>query len=233
MSAFRSARVWSNQELRRFSTGLDGAVVNVSGAHDEDKQGRHYRDYFPAASSYDVTNYKGFRGATGTEGEIFLDLADELPPGLAQRFDVVFNHTTLEHIYEVHAAFRHLCEMSRDLVVVVVPFVQVTHWSDSFGDFWRFTPMGVRQMFEENDLTVVHEAAGPRNGEPIYLLFVGSRHPERWTAASRPAERIDAPIGQWIGRHFWADRVLPRLRKLLRLLRHGSSGPDGNPDDET
>jgi hypothetical protein len=232
MSTFRSARLWSNQELRRFAPELGGAVVNVSGAHDEDKEGRHYRDYFPAASSYDVTNYKGFRGATGREGEIFLDLADELPPGLARRFDVVFNHTTLEHIYEVRSAFRHLCEMSRDLVVVVVPFAQVTHWSESFGDFWRFTPMGLRRMFEENDLTVVHEAAGPRSGEPMYLLFVGSRHPERWSAG-RPAERIDTPIGQWIGRHLWADRILPRLRRALRTVQRSSPDPNPTLDDPT
>jgi hypothetical protein len=193
-------------------------VVHGAGDHDEDKAGRHYRDHFPAASSYHVTNYKGFRGATGAEGEIFLDLAGELPPELAQRFDVVFNHTTLEHIYDVRAAFRHLCEMTRDIVIVVVPFAQVTHWSESFGDFWRFTPMGLRRMYEENDLTVVHEAAGPPRGEPIYLLFVGSRHPERWTA-SRPSERIDAPIGEWIGRHLWPDRLKPRLRRALRSLR--------------
>jgi hypothetical protein len=214
MSAFRSAREWSNRELRRFSAELGGAVVNVSGAHDDDKQGRRYRDYFPAASSYDITNYKGFRGTTGSHGEIFLDLTDELPPELHRRFDVVVNHTTLEHVYDVHTAFRRLCEMTRDLVIVVVPFVQVTHWSDSFGDFWRFTPMGLRRMYEDNDLTVVHEAAGPRHGEPIYLLFVGSRHPERWTG-TRPAERIDTPIGQWIGRHLWADRVVPRLLRAL------------------
>ena len=214
MSTFRSARLWSNQELRRFAAELSGAVVNVSGAHDQDKEGRRYRDYFPGASSYAVTNYKGFRGATGTEGEIFLDLSQELPPELVGRFDVVFNHTTLEHIYDTRAAFRHLCEMSRDLVIVVVPFAQVTHWSESFGDFWRFTPMGLRQMYEENDVRIVHEAAGPRRGEPIYLLFVGSRHPDRW-GADRPGERIDAPIGEWIGRHLVADRIRPRLRRAL------------------
>ena len=218
MSTFRSARLWSNQELRRFSGELTGDVVNVSGSQDEDKEGRRYRDYFPRASSYSITNYKGFRGAAGVEGEIFLDLTEHLPPQLERRFDVVFNHTTLEHIYEVHAAFRHLCEMSRDLVVVVVPFVQVTHWSDSFGDFWRFTPMGLRRMYEENDLTVVHEAFGPRRGEPIYLLFVGSRRPERWSA-TRPSGRIDTPIGQWIGRHLWSDRIRPRLGRAPRPWR--------------
>jgi hypothetical protein len=215
MSKFRSARLWSNQELRRFSAELRGAVVNVSGSHDLDKEGRRYRDYFTGASSYHITNYKGFRGNTGAEGEIFLDLSQDLPAELEGRFDVVFNHTTLEHIYDTHTAFHNLCRMSRDLVIVVVPFAQVTHWSESFGDFWRFTPMGLRRMYEENHLTVVHEAAGPRRGEPIYLLFVGSRHPDRW-GANRPGERIEAPIGEWIGHRMWADAIRPRLSAAMK-----------------
>jgi hypothetical protein len=116
--------------------------------------------------------------------------------------------------------------MARELVIVVVPFAQVTHWSESFGDFWRFTPMGLRRMYEDNDLTVVHEAFGPRRGEPIYLLFVGSRHPDRWHAAvpARPSGCIEAPIGEWIGRQLWSDRVRPRLGRLLSRSRGSRMG---------
>lgn len=217
VSNFRSARVWSNGELRRFAAQLTGAVVNVSGSEDADKEGRRYRDYFPRATSYSVTNYSGFRGATGAEGEISLDLSKPLPAELVGAFDVVFNHTTLEHIYEARSAFARLCEMSRDLVMVVVPFAQVTHWSESFGDYWRFTPMGLRAMYEENGVEVLHEAAGPPRGEPIYLLFVGSKQPDRWRDAL-PGERIEAPIGGWIGLHLWSDRVKPRLTRPLRTL---------------
>jgi hypothetical protein len=223
VSTFRSARLWSNAELRRFAADLTGDVVNVSGSVDADKEGRRYRDYFARASSYAITNYKGFRGQTGAEGEIHLDLSQPLRPELRERFDVVFNHTTLEHVYEVRTAFRNLCEMSRDVVIVVVPFAQVTHWSESFGDFWRFTPMGLRTLYEENDVTVLHEAAGPARGEPIYLLFAGARQPDRWRAVM-PGGRIEQPIGSWIGRHLWADRVKPRLRKALHLPRAADPG---------
>jgi hypothetical protein len=224
MSNFRSARLWSNRELRRFASVLTGAVVNVSGSDDVDKEGRHYRDYFSGASSYSVTNYRGFRGATGVEDEISLDLSQPLPVELANRFDVVFNHTTLEHIYDTRAAFGRLCEMSRDVVIVVVPFAQVTHWSDSFGDFWRFTPMGLRGMYEENHVAVLREAAGPRRGEPIYLLFVGSKHADRWRDVM-PGQQIDEPIGDWIGQHLWADRIRPQIGRVIRRTR--STGTPG------
>lgn len=236
MSQFRSARVWSNDELQRLAPLLRGDVVNVSGSQDADKEGRRYRDYFTGADSYSITNYTGYRGATGAEGEIPLDLTQPLPDELVGRFDVVFNHTTLEHIYDTRGAFELLCRMSRDLVIVVVPFAQATHWSDSFGDYWRFTPMGLRAMFADNGLEVVHEAAGPSRGEPVYLLFVGAQSAERWRNVI-PSERLDRPIGQWIGRHRLTDRVKPwlsgstltRPRRLVERLgrRLPSGGGDG------
>src|SRR5258706_3556650 len=55
-------REWSNAELRKFAPQFSGPVINVSGWRDEDKTGGHYRDYFPAASDYAVSNYSGERG---------------------------------------------------------------------------------------------------------------------------------------------------------------------------
>lgn len=212
---FRSARLWSNEELRRIAHLFPGEVVNVSASDDGDKEGSPYRTYFSSASSYSITNYTGYRGSAGVDGEISLDLTEELSTGLVDRFDVVFNHTTLEHIYDVRAAFGRLCAMSRDLVIVVVPFAQVTHWSESFGDYWRFTPMGVRAMFEEQRLALIYESAGPGRNEPIYLFAVGSRQPERW-AGVLPTNVIDVPIGGWIGQPSKLERVRGRLTRQLR-----------------
>ena len=44
-------RIWSNQELRKFSHLFRGKVINVSGWKDCDKEGHIYRDYF---SNYDI-----------------------------------------------------------------------------------------------------------------------------------------------------------------------------------
>ena len=131
---FRLARSWSNDELRRIAPLCAGDVANVSGWEDRDKEGRLYRSYFTGAASYTLTNFPGERGFAGREGELLLDLGGELPPALEQRFEVVFNHTTLEHIFEVRRAFANLCRLSRDLVIVVVPFAQEQHETASFGD---------------------------------------------------------------------------------------------------
>lgn len=212
-----NARRWSNIELRSFASLLPGDVVNVSGAADADKNGSTYSSYFTAASSYSVTNYPGFRGFEGRPGEIPLDLSGPLPADLSQRFDVVFNHTTLEHIFEARNAFRHLCDMSRDLVIVVVPFAQVTHWSADFGDFWRFTPMGLRLLYEENRLEVIHEAASPMRAQDIYLLFVGSRNAAKWRGVL-PSGRLDAPVGSWIAAHPWRVSVRHVGGRVLRRV---------------
>ena len=105
----RVPRIWSNAELGRVGDLFTGDVVNVSAWRDEDKAGRRYRDYFPNAHSYSMTNFRAdMRGYQGLDGEIFLDLEQPLPPELAGAIDVVFNHTTLEHIYEFRRAFANL-----------------------------------------------------------------------------------------------------------------------------
>ena len=68
---FRLPRVWSNRELRRVGSMVRGDVVNVSAWQDSDKEGGHYKDYFPNASSYTITNWRTeARGYQGTPGEI-------------------------------------------------------------------------------------------------------------------------------------------------------------------
>src|SRR5215211_5516257 len=97
----RLPRMWSNEQLAAIAPLFTGDVVNVSAWQDSDKEEKHYREYFVNAKSYSVTNYKAeFRGLQNVENEIYLDLEADLPPELAERWDVVFNHTTLEHVYE-------------------------------------------------------------------------------------------------------------------------------------
>jgi hypothetical protein len=196
---FRLARRWSNRELRTLAPRFGGHVVNVSGWNDEDKEGGTYKSYFSAASAYTLTNYAGERGFGGREGERLLDLSQAPADELERAFDVVFNHTTLEHIFEVRRAFTNLCRLSRDVVIVVVPFAQQQHETASFGDYWRFTPSCLRQLFAENGLTVVYEAESPHADAASYLLFVGARDPERWRTVL-PARAPLGVAGRWIGR---------------------------------
>jgi hypothetical protein len=174
--ASRLPRIWSNQILRQIAGLFSGDIINVSGWDDRDKEGGHYRDYFNA-SSYSISNYNGERGRddAGDVTTFIIDLSCSLPPSLIGRFDVVYNHTTLEHVFEVETAFRNLCSLSRDIVIVVVPFAQKVHFTNSYGDYWRFTPMGLRRLFKQNGLQVVFESANHDENAGIYLLFVGSK----------------------------------------------------------
>lgn len=209
---FNVARSWSNAELRKIGRLFTGSVVNVSGWTDEDKEGGWYKDYFPNCKSYAVTNYKGEYGWQDRSGEIPLDLTRELPEELQRRFDVVFNHTTLEHIFDFRRAFENICDMSSDIVILVVPFSQVEHYTGDFGDFWRFTPMSIKKMFDLSGFGVIHQAENCQSNSAIYLLFVASRTPERWAGKFECVEN-SLPTGYAIG----ARQGL--LSRLLRILR--------------
>jgi hypothetical protein len=211
---FRLPRLWSNRELRKIGPLFSGAIVNVSGWRDEDKQGGFYRAYFPNAASYEVTNFEGFR-AGGAGDPSFLDLEKPLPPERHGRFDAVFNHTTLEHVYDVRLAMANLCALARDCVIVVVPFAQVQHEVDDFKDFWRFTPTALRRMFAENGLETVYEAANHDLHAGIYILMVASRNPQSWTGKF--------PVGQPITDAAWPVGIGLRqlVKRILKIQRPG------------
>lgn len=175
----RGARVWSNREIARLGPAVTGDVINVSAWKDEDKEGGFYRNYFPGAASYATSNFDGWRGDEGATDH-GINLEEPAPTSLQGRFDLVFNHTTLEHVFDVHQAMRTITALSRDAVLVVVPFMQHLHGPED-GDFWRFSPYCLRRLFGANGLTVVYEAAGPRAGRIRYLTAFAVRSPERWT----------------------------------------------------
>lgn len=239
---YRLARIWSNDELAGFAPLFEGDIANVSGWQDVDKQGRHYRDYFSHARSYTITNYKSeARGFQGMPGEIFLDLIQPLPVELKGRFDVVFNHTVLEHIYEVHAAFRNLCLMSKDVVVLVVPFLQPMH--SKYGDYWRFSPMTLQRMFEENGLKLMYCSFNRHARASVYLFAIAAKHPERWhgripeqTSYFDEKPPLDG-FEPFVGCHAIPNRLYAfgKLAKRLALkvlspARKPSDQPDQSPD---
>ncbi|KAA0909969.1 hypothetical protein FLO80_19135 [Aquicoccus porphyridii] len=174
----RAARVWSNSEIAFIAPYVTGDVVNVSAWEDQDKEGRHYRDYFSSADSYETTNFEGWRGA-GVRADHVVDLQSAAPDDLLDRYDLVFNHTTLEHIFDIHQAFRTMGSMSRDAMLVIVPFMQHLHGPED-GDFWRPSPYAMRRLHKESGLTVLREAAGPKGGKVRYLSYFSSKKPDRW-----------------------------------------------------
>lgn len=194
----RIARLWSNAELRRLGPLFTGTVVNVSAARDWDKDGGYYVDYFPNAASYTRTNAPGFRGTESGMQDVELDLAAPVPADLQQSWDVVLNHTTLEHIFEIRTAFANLCAIGKDAVILIVPFAQHVHQKDDLKDYWRLTPECIRALFAENGFGVVYESANDEPNAATYLLIIGSRTPEAWSGKLPPWQPVEH-LGDWIG----------------------------------
>lgn len=172
-------RIWSNDELKKFAHLFTGSVVNLSGWEDMDKQGKRYKDYFVHADDYVVTNYSPSHSKNGIQ-EILLDLEADLPTELNNRFDVVLSHTNLEHIFNVFKAVENHCKMTRDIVIIIVPFIQQQHETNEFKDYWRFTPTCLRKLYEINGLTTVYESFTNQRHQVNYVLSVGSKNPKKW-----------------------------------------------------
>jgi hypothetical protein len=221
----RVPRLWSNDELARIGSLFDGDIVNVSAWRDDDKAGRRYRDYFPRARSYAMTNFRtDMRGFQGWDGEIFLDLEQPLPVELQGAFDVVYNHTTLEHIYEFRLAFSNLCAMSRDAVVIVVPWLQPYH--SEYGDYWRFSPKAVARLFADNGYAPARVVWNTDAGASVYVFAVGVRDPARWRGVFEfdhdpKSAGFLAPPAERPGQEALPKRFIDRARSAARAAGIG------------
>ncbi|MCD4792897.1 MAG: hypothetical protein K8R54_06675 [Bacteroidales bacterium] len=177
---FTIPRNWSNTELKKVSSFFRGKVVNVSGWQDKDKEGDYYKNYFTSAEEYHLTNYiseaRGFQG--DIKNEIFLDLEKDLPENLIKKFDVVFNHTTLEHVFNIFKAFENLCKLSKDIVIVILPFIQEVH--GEYGDYWRITPQAVNKLFIQNSFSLIYLNFSQISRNSTYIFAVGTKNFDKW-----------------------------------------------------
>ncbi len=223
------SRKWSNDELRRFATLFSGNVINVSAGEDGDKEGGYYRDYFDNAASYTITNYRKM-----TADDIELDLDTPIPPNgnLISRFDVVFSHTVLEHVYELRTAVQNLCNLSDDIVVTVVPFLQAFHHDESnYHDYWRVSPYALVHLFNEHSFKTMYISWGDDPIGNIYLFHISSKWPERWDAIKKAGARLE-PFGPGYFRQMLLSntRTCPAamvnsLKELTRCSSGTVSGP--------
>jgi hypothetical protein len=178
-SFFRLVRRWSNVELAKYAPLFDGPVINVSAWADQDKEGRTYRGYFRPGTEYWISNIGTSEGEMqGWDNEFFLDLEVDLPPEQVGRFATVFNHTSLEHIWDFRKAFANLCALSSDAVVVIVPWLQPLH--ADYGDFWRFSPQAVVRLFEEQGMKVMHLNWNRAPRQSVYVFAIAVRDSRKW-----------------------------------------------------
>lgn len=215
---FRAPRVWSNKVLAELGYLFEGEIANISGWKDLDKEGKRYKDYFINSSSYCISNYlseaRGFQG--NIENEFFLNLEDNLDKKLLNKFDVVFNHTVLEHIFNVHKAFENLCLLSKDIVIVVVPFLQEQH--ADYGDYWRFTPLTLKNLFKENNKEMIYLNYNDIPNESIYIFAVGSSKKENWfELINNSTNKIN--LKKNIGQGHIRNNLITKVLYKLNLVR--------------
>ena len=230
---FRKPRLWSNRELRRIAPLFTGAVVNVSGWNDSDKsvsscreyfcgdynEGIPYVSYFTNATSYTVTNYPKDKKIQNTEGHL-LDLENALPESYRNKFDVVFCHTVLEHIFDIFKAFENLCLMSKDVIILIVPFAQEVHdYRKGYKDYWRFTPFGLDALFKRNGFSVLYRSSNNSFQSSIYYFYVASRKPGKWERHFRQ-KRLESDLKMLnVGNHmFPIASIHLRLEEELRRI---------------
>ena len=204
---YRLPREWSNAQLRKFAGLFTGDVINVSAWQDEDKEGGHYREYFTQAKSYTISNYQSeTRGYQGYEDELLLNLEEDLPQELEGKFDVVFNHTTLEHIYNFRQAFHNLCRLSRDIVIVVVPFLQEMH-AGEYGDYWRFSPQAVDKMFARESFHLLHVSFNDQKNASVYIFAMATRNLPKWKDRFDPNQiRLNPDVS--VGANVYINKLI-------------------------
>jgi SAM-dependent methyltransferase len=186
-------------------------------------------------SDIDVLDISAFEGAT-----IQFDLnADQTPPNLVERFDVIIDHGTLEHVFHLPNALRNLHRMLRTggRVVHSAP-------SGNFFDhgFYMFQPTLFLDYYTANgwDLKAVKVAqyTPDQESDPAFFadyepgLFqavsYGGMDNKLYitvcvamkTASSRsdavPAQGIYARMAGWsaeVGQHYSAASILRRAMK--------------------
>ena len=143
------------------------------------------------SKSYHISNYTSDKkGLVGLENEFFLDLESSLSDELVGAFDVVFNHTTLEHIYDFRLAMHNLARMSRNVVITVVPYLQQLHGS-GYSDYWRFTPYALDRMFKEEGMVLRYCSANGGDRASIYLFAIALHEP---TSHPEIPDRFDVAL---------------------------------------
>lgn len=211
-------RIFSNTMLRRYATIFTGRMVNVSGWDDRDKEGGYYKNYFKNASEYVITNVantdKGLGSVTNSDTkEIELDLNKPIPSFLQRSFDVVLNHTTLEHVPDLKFSFNCLCELSRDVVILVVPVLQNIHITSTFGDYCRPTTLGVAKLFKDNGFELMVLETNDQPFSPIYCFAIGVRDSQKYK------NKIEKNINFQMGRYLYGNGL--KEKDLSTLLNKG------------
>lgn len=178
-----SPRKYTNRILKKYLKYLGGDIINVSGWKDADKCGEFYRDYFGNVKSYTISNIEGENGMPKEQEPknkwVLLDLEKMLPEELSKKFDVIFCHTVLEHIFYPQIALDNLVKLTKDVIILVIPFSQGVHFTSSYGDYFRITPLYLKRYFADLGFSMLLCEANEQPFTSVYMVFITSRFPEK------------------------------------------------------
>ncbi|MBI4812181.1 hypothetical protein HY798_01880 [Candidatus Falkowbacteria bacterium] len=171
------------------------------GWDDRDKEGGFYRGYFKNCSNYIVSNVlgkeKGMGSVKKSEGEeIELDLEKPLTADFKGKFDIVFNHTTFEHIFNIEQAFKNLCELSKDAVILVIPVLQEIHVLETYGDYWRMTTLAAAKMFKKYGFEPLVIQVNDQPFAPVYCFAIAARDQRKYER--KIEKRLDFEMGKYL-----------------------------------
>lgn len=105
-------------------------------------------------------------------------------------------HTVLEHVFDIFQSTENLCKMSRDVICLVVPFVQIVHTSSEYSDYWRFAPFAIEKLFNAWGFKVIYRNGVDIPGTSIYYLYIFSKNPNRYAFLGKPKELNTLPMGE-------------------------------------
>ncbi|HEV2719699.1 MAG TPA: methyltransferase domain-containing protein, partial [Thermoanaerobaculia bacterium] len=139
-------------------------VESFLGTHRADIRGRvleigdatYTRRFGAAVTQSEVLHVAG--GAGTIEGDLAAGTPIE-----GDRFDCVVLTQTLTHIFDCRAAVAELRRIVKPggVVLATVPGIsQISRYDmDRWGDYWRFTSLAARRLFEESEFRDVAVAA--------------------------------------------------------------------------
>jgi SAM-dependent methyltransferase len=100
---------------------------------------------YSSIESIDVSDYEGCT-------HVFDLNASSVPAVLAQRYDVIFNGGTIEHVFDIRAALRNIFDMLKP-GGVVIHFTPVNGWVDH--GFYQISPTLLSDYYYENSFEIL------------------------------------------------------------------------------
>jgi hypothetical protein len=98
-----------------------------------------------------------------------------------------------------------------------------------YGDYWRFTPLAIKKMFEENGMTVLYSSFSNYKRASVYLFFIASKKPEKWIdkifnefnykCKKDPLDVFENHTGCRVINNSWLFRITSSLRMMLFKMK--------------